>query len=439
MPTRIKFTTNFQTFFTNFNSFCVRNCVLTNFIGKCFSKLNHVFTMLFFDGQVWKNLFAKIKKSVSSCDPCINRAFIFSFGSPSIACGINSIKCIHNPFNKNGVGIINLETATMMFSDFSIVISSCLPNVKTSLSVNNSSHVSQIGRFVNFSYKLVGAFVILLSLFFHVNSFHSNDSVKTIHCKLNRAERLSGLDPSYGVCESLSSRGNLEREIRRVFPASNEVTKVTECLNEAAKRLGVSLRATEDQLTRDMLAATASFINCTAGVNGDNPTEITRTDVDTVVRALLNNDAYTILDNIEGDDKFGTAPVRDAYFALASTQLSGNLDAVVGFVHKNQYPAPKDALRSEWGSIGNLRFLLSSAGSMTASGSNLGANVYNMFCVGMEAFACIEQDGYSAQFIYRPPIYDGPLALNCSVGYKFAEVPRITNDLWVINLRATLA
>lgn len=57
----------------------------------------------------------------------------------------------------------------------------------------------------------------------------------------------------------------------------------------------------------------------------------------------------------------------------------------------------------------------------------------------MEAYACIEQDGYSASFIYRPPIYDGPLALNASVGYKFAEVPRITNDLWVINLRTTLA
>jgi hypothetical protein len=47
----------------------------------------------------------------------------------------------------------------------------------------------------------------------------------------------------------------------------------------------------------------------------------------------------------------------------------------------------------------------------------------------MEAYACVEQDGYSASFIYRPPIYDGPLALNASVGYKFAEVPRITNDL----------
>lgn len=154
---------------------------------------------------------------------------------------------------------------------------------------------------------------------------------------------------------------------------------------------------------------------------------------------MLNNNAYTIMDNIEGENKFGTAPVRDAYFALCSTQLTGNLDAVTGFIQKNQYPAPMNALRSEWGAIGNLRFLVSSIGSFTPNASNLGANVFNIFCVGMEAYACIEQDGYSASFIYRPPIYDGPLALNASVGYKFAEVPRITNDLWVLNLRCTLA
>ena len=210
-------------------------------------------------------------------------------------------------------------------------------------------------------------------------------------------------------------------------------------LNEAANRLGVSLRQTEDQLTRDMLSATAGFINCVGGVNGDNPTELTRADVDEVVRTLLSNDAYTIMDNIEGEDKFGTAPVRDAYFALASTQLTGNLDNVAGFIHKNQYPSPMNSLRSEWGAIGNLRFLVSSIGSVTANASNNGNDVYNIFCVGMEAFACIEQDGYSASFIYRPPIYDGPLALNASVGYKFAEVPRILNDLWIVNLRATLS
>lgn len=148
-----------------------------------------------------------------------------------------------------------------------------------------------------------------------------------------------------------------------------------------------------------MLASTASSINCTGGVNGDTPTEITLSDVQTVVRALLNNNAYTIMDNIEGEDKFGTAPVRDAYFALCSTQLTGNLDNVSGFIQKNQYPAPMNALRSEWGAIGNLRFLVSSIGSVIPNSSTLGNNVFNIFCCGMEAYACVEQDGYSASFI----------------------------------------
>ena len=210
-------------------------------------------------------------------------------------------------------------------------------------------------------------------------------------------------------------------------------------LNEAAQRLGVSLRQTEDELTRNMLASTASFINCTGGTNGDNPTEITRSDVDDIIRTLADNNAYTIADRIIGEDRFGTAPVRDAFFALCSTQLIGDLENVSGFIAKAQYPSPMHALREEWGSVSNLRFLVSSIGSVSPAASNLGANVFNIFCVGMEAYAVVEQDGYSAQFIYRPPIYDGPLALNASVGYKFAQTPRITNDAWVLNLRATLA
>ena len=163
-----------------------------------------------------------------------------------------------------------------------------------------------------------------------------------------------------------------------------------------------------------------------------------RSDVDVVIQTLAGNNAYTIADNIEGDDKFGTAPIRDAYLALGSTSLIRTIENVSGFVAKAQYPYQEKVLRPEWGSVSNLRFLLSSIGSVNVNSSALGADVYNVFCVGLEAYACIEQDGYSAQFIYRPPIYDGPLALNCSVGYKFAEVPRITNDAWVINLRTTL-
>ena len=210
-------------------------------------------------------------------------------------------------------------------------------------------------------------------------------------------------------------------------------------LNELAKRLGVQLRQTEDELTRDMLSGTAAFINCTGGVNGDSPTEITRSDVDVIVRTLVNNNAYTITPNIEGSDQFGTAPVRDGYFALASANLTGDLETVGGFIHKNQYPSHDTPLPSEWGAIGNLRFLVSSIGSVSANASVLGNDVMNIFCVGMEAYAIVDQDQFNDQFIYRDPMYSGPLALNASVGWKMATARVITNDAWVLNLRCTAA
>lgn len=42
-------------------------------------------------------------------------------------------------------------------------------------------------------------------------------------------------------------------------------------LNWATELLGLSLRMTEDQLTRDMLAGTATAFNAVGGFNGDNP------------------------------------------------------------------------------------------------------------------------------------------------------------------------
>jgi len=223
---------------------------------------------------------------------------------------------------------------------------------------------------------------------------------------------------------------------------TKEVTLINEdpVLNESAARLGQSLRETEDQLIRDMLEATASIVNCVAGVNGDNPTEVVRADVDGVVATLQNNDGEFISEMIGGENKFGTGPVRDAYFGLADSNMIGQLENVAGFINKAQYPNEVGTLSSEWGSIGNIRFFLSSRGSVTAAGSLLGADVYNMFITAQEAYCNIELDGSSAQFIYHPPGWgDDPCELRQTAGYRFAYATRITNDAWIINLRATLA
>ena len=208
-------------------------------------------------------------------------------------------------------------------------------------------------------------------------------------------------------------------------------------LNETVKLLGISMRETEDQLTKNMLASTASILNCVYGGNGDNPTELTTPDVDLAVRTLLSNDARLMLDGIEGENRFGTGPARDSYLALTSTDLTPDLNNNQDFISKNNYPSQGKILQSEFGTIHNLRFLVSSLGSFATNASMLGANVYNIFCVGMESYAVIDQDMASSQLIYTPPILTGPLALYCRLSYKFAEVPRILNDAWIINLRCT--
>lgn len=209
-------------------------------------------------------------------------------------------------------------------------------------------------------------------------------------------------------------------------------------LNEASIRLGVSLRQTEDELTRDMLASTASVYTCTGGNNGDNPTQITFQDASAIVSQLMDNNAYTVLRNIPGENRFGTGPVRNAYVALCSTRLTQTFNGIKEFINVNNYPSQNGILESEFGTMGNVRYFVSSIGSVLPSASANGNDVFNVFHLGMEAYACVEQDGYSTQFIYRPAIYTGPLAQNVQVGWKMAQVPRITNDLWIINAQCTL-
>jgi len=186
-------------------------------------------------------------------------------------------------------------------------------------------------------------------------------------------------------------------------------------LNMEAKLAGISLQETEDELLRDMLLSSASFVNAQGGTNGDNPTNLARSDVDDVIRALNLADARTIELMIEGEDRFGTAPVRDSFVAMASNALIGSLERVDGFIAKSQYPAQFTTLRSEWGSISNLRFYLSSKGSVLPNASAMGADVYPITVCGIESYQKVEQTGYTTSFLYRPPILNDPLAQNATL------------------------
>jgi N4-gp56 family major capsid protein len=210
-------------------------------------------------------------------------------------------------------------------------------------------------------------------------------------------------------------------------------------LNEATVRLGVSARQTEDLLLKQCLESTLASVNATAGLNGDLPTEINRTDIDLVYRTLMGNSAKTFMDGMDGVMKIGSSPVRDAFLALGHTDLIGQIDACQGFTNKWNYPNQESTLESEHGCVGNSRFLLSPIGSKTPSASMLGADVYNIFYCGREAYSSISIDQYSLQFVYLPPPFSGPLCLNSSAGYKMAHSAVVENQNWIIKMRVTLA
>jgi N4-gp56 family major capsid protein len=210
-------------------------------------------------------------------------------------------------------------------------------------------------------------------------------------------------------------------------------------LNSAVSVLGQSLRETEDQLARSMMEGSFPPVNCTSGTNGDNPTSISPLDCSKAVRLLRTANAQFIMDIIEGEDKFGTAPVRTCFFALTHTNMSADLDQMVGFINVANYANNSNLPQSEWGSIRNLRFLLSSVGSVSVGVSALGADVYNMMIPGQESYDMVDLDGYSAQFIYAPPEIASPrLRLYQTAGWKMAQVFNTTNTSWALNLRCTL-
>ena len=219
-----------------------------------------------------------------------------------------------------------------------------------------------------------------------------------------------------------------------------QLTSQSPVLNQRAKLLGRSMRFTEDDLIRDLLSTTAFVINAVGGVNGDVPTDMTLSDIQDVVKRLLSFDARTISSSVEATGKFGTAPVPNAYIGMAHTDLSSTLENINGFLPTYEYGSQKLIDAAEWGTLGRVRFLLSSRGSKSASASGLGKDVFNTLIVGMEAYTSISLENNNAKFIYHDyKLAGGPLELNSTAGWKMSHAHAIVNDSWICNLKSTLA
>lgn len=208
-------------------------------------------------------------------------------------------------------------------------------------------------------------------------------------------------------------------------------------LSWVTERLGVAMRQAEDIILRDFLLSSVSVYNCIGGVNGDNPTEITLRDLSNVGAALDTANAFKFLSGKLGENKIGSSPVRSAYFLLCSTELQPSFDGLEGFTSSWNYPNQNDVIYSEYGAVLNMRIFTSSEAAKEIGTSMNGNDVFDNMAVARESYAHIDQDGYSSQLIYRPPIFSGPLALNGTLGVKFAQAQAVLQNTWIRNVRCT--
>lgn len=204
-------------------------------------------------------------------------------------------------------------------------------------------------------------------------------------------------------------------------------------------RLAVAMRQAEDLILRDYIVAAASQLMAGGTPNGDNPAALGMSDFSLVATTLDTNNAFKFVSGIEGMDRFGTGPVRSAYFMLSSTELQSDMDNLVGQGFKNQwdYPSNATALITEYGSAFNIRVLTSSEAPVARSASANGQDVYYNTVLGKQAITHINQNGYSMKLIYRDPYYSGMLAQNATLAVKFCQGQAITQDTAIRNLLST--
>ena len=199
------------------------------------------------------------------------------------------------------------------------------------------------------------------------------------------------------------------------------------------------MKQAEDTILREYLVATASQYNCQGGVNGDNPTEPSVSDFATLNSQLDTANAFKFVTGKLGEDRFGSQPIRSRFIMFAHTLLERTFDEIEDFTNAWNYPNNVNTMYPEYGSILNFSVLTSSNSSLTAASSMLGNTVFNNIAAGQQSYAHVQQDGYSMQLMYRPPIFSGPLALNGTLGVKFAQAQIITQDTWISNFRCTAA
>ena len=203
-------------------------------------------------------------------------------------------------------------------------------------------------------------------------------------------------------------------------------------LTVAAEELSDQMYRTMDELTRDVMLACAQTATCSNG--SPTATLLNKLDIDARVQVLLGNDTSMLVPQINASTGIGTSSVRESFWAIAHTDLINDLELVSGFVHKSDYAQQTGVLEAEWGSTGNVRWLVSTL-------AQPGPTNYSTMILGKDAYGTINLGGNAKN--YREGFGSAgtadPLHQRATSGWKAWYITKILNESFLSALVCTNA
>jgi len=193
------------------------------------------------------------------------------------------------------------------------------------------------------------------------------------------------------------------------------------------------MQNTDDQLTRDVLAASASSTTCSSG--SGTATLLNATDIKAVRDTLRQNNAKFMTSLMAAGTGQGTSPIRPSFWGIADTDLESDLESVSGFKSVANYAGHQGVDPVEWGYTHNVRWLTTTQGYVSSS-------TYSLPIIARDAYGVVKLDGGNAQAIVKGFGSSGtsdPLEQRTTVGWKMWQVARILNDLLIHVLKCTAA
>ena len=199
--------------------------------------------------------------------------------------------------------------------------------------------------------------------------------------------------------------------------------------------LGDQAGLTLDNLCRDVIAATttiqyASTATTTATV--DDPMKLNRAEVKEMVRTLRGNNAKPVMMMINPSTGYNTTPVGKSFIGIISEDTLYDLDDATGWIPVEKYPNKSNVMEDEVGSLGNVRFLMTTE-AKTKTGT-LTTTVHITLIFGTRAYAQTRISGEALKNIVKPLGSAGsadPLNQRATSGWKATYVAKILNNSWI--------